>query len=167
MSTNSFPPAKKDSDSNHLPVSTIGEHLTITGSVTAKGEVRLKGRVHGDIECAARVLSENSQSKGNVVADEVVIGGRLEGLVRALNATLRSRCHVEGDLFHRTIAVEHGAHFVGKSRHTAEPLSNRAEAEGRLAAHLELISRQPQPQPESHAPQRPRMVFKRTLSESA
>jgi predicted acyltransferase (DUF342 family) len=68
---------------NSLSVSTIGGDLTITGNITSKGEIQLDGHVHGDVDCVALVLGENSNVEGNVTADDVVIRGRLIGSVRA------------------------------------------------------------------------------------
>jgi hypothetical protein len=79
-------------------LSNIGEDLVITGNVTSKGEIQLDGQLHGDIHCVSLILGENAQLEGGVVAEDVVIRGRLKGSVRALRVTLESKCHVEGDL---------------------------------------------------------------------
>ena len=88
-------------------VSTIGEDLTITGNVASKGEIHLDGHVQGDVNCGGLVLGENSSVEGNVTADDVVIGGRLIGSVRAFRLMLQSTSHVEGDLIHQK--SRHGA----------------------------------------------------------
>jgi len=61
------------------------------------------------------VLGENARLEGNVVAEKVVIGGRLIGSVQARLVTLQAKSRVEGDLFHQSLAMEHGAYFEGKS----------------------------------------------------
>jgi cytoskeletal protein CcmA (bactofilin family) len=119
-------------DSGTRTVSTIGEDLTITGNVASKGEIHLDGHVQGDVNCGALVLGENSSVEGNVTADDVVIGGRLIGSVRAFRLMLQSTSHVEGDLIHQSLAMEQGAFFEGKSRRSDNPLSaNHATAEKR------------------------------------
>ena len=70
-------------DSSSLSVSTISEDLTITGNVELKGELHLNGQVQGDVHCVALVLEENAQLEGNVVAEDVMVRGRLIGSVRA------------------------------------------------------------------------------------
>ena len=75
-------------NSSPLSISTIGEDLTITGNVTSKGELHVNGRVQGDVHCAALVLGENAQVEGNVVAQDVMVHGRLIGSVRALKVML-------------------------------------------------------------------------------
>ena len=102
--------------------STIGEDLRITGNVSSKGEIHLDGEVHGDVSCVALVLGESATLEGNVTAEDVVIRGRLVGSVRGLRVTLQAMSHVEGDIYHQSLALEHGAYFEGRSRHSDDPM---------------------------------------------
>ena len=88
-------------DSSPLSISTIGEDLTITGNVTSKGELHLNGQVQGDVHCVALVLGENAQLEGSVVAEEVMVRGRLIGSVRALRVMLQSRLTSKATSFTR------------------------------------------------------------------
>jgi cytoskeletal protein CcmA (bactofilin family) len=36
---------------------------------------------------------------------------------------LQAQSHVEGDIFHQSLAIEQGAYFEGKSRRDDDPLS--------------------------------------------
>jgi cytoskeletal protein CcmA (bactofilin family) len=114
-------------DTSSLSISTISEDLTIAGSVTSQGELHLNGQVQGDVHCVALVLGENAQLEGNVVAEDVMVLGRLIGSVRALRVMLQSQAHVEGNLFHKSPSIEQGTHFEGESRPSADPLSTRPE----------------------------------------
>ncbi len=115
-------------DSGHpLSISTIGEDLTIAGNVTSKGELHLNGQIQGDVHCVALVLGENAQLKGGVVAEDVMVRGRLIGSVHALRVMLQSQAHVEGNLFHKNLSIEQGAHFEGESRPSEDPLVSQAE----------------------------------------
>jgi cytoskeletal protein CcmA (bactofilin family) len=117
-------------DSSSLSISTISEDLTITGSVTSQGELHLNGQVQGDVHCVALVLGENAQLEGNVVAEDVMVRGRLIGSVRAHKVMLQSTAHVEGNLVHKSLAVEHGTHFEGESRPSENPLASNPEVPG-------------------------------------
>lgn len=108
-------------DSSPPSISTIGEDLTITGNVTSKGELHVNGRVQGDVH------RENAQLKGGVVAEDVMVRGRLIGSVRALRVMLQSTSHVEGNLVHKSLAVEQGTHFEGESRPSEDPLASSPE----------------------------------------
>ena len=92
-------------ESSTLSISTIAEDLTITGNVTSKGELHLHGQVQGDIRCVSLVLGEKAQLEGNVVAQDVIVRGRLIGSVRALTVTLEANSHVEADLFHKVFPL--------------------------------------------------------------
>jgi len=114
-------------DSSPPSISTIGEDLTITGNVTSKGKLHLDGEIQGDVHCVALVLGENAQLNGGVVAEDVMVRGRLIGSVRALRVMLQSQAHVEGNIFHKGLAVEQGAHFEGESRPSEDPLATNPE----------------------------------------
>ena len=109
-------------DSSPPSISTIGEDLTITGTVTSKGELHVNGRVQGDVHCVALLLGENAQIEGNVVAEDVMVRGRIIGSVRALKVMLQSTAYVEGNLFHKGLSVELGTYFEGESRPSDDPL---------------------------------------------
>jgi cytoskeletal protein CcmA (bactofilin family) len=113
----------RSGESGKIEASTIGEDLVITGNVDSKGEIHLQGNVCGNVSCVALVLGENAKLEGNVRADDVVVKGQLIGSIRAMRVTLRATSHVEGDLYHQSLAMEQGAYFEGKSRRSADPLA--------------------------------------------
>jgi len=41
-----------------------------------------------------------------------------------VRVTLQSSSHVEGDIFHQSLAIEQGAFFEGKSRRTEDPIAS-------------------------------------------
>jgi cytoskeletal protein CcmA (bactofilin family) len=121
-----MPDTFRDADESQAPRklgdSTIGEDLKITGNVSSKGEIHLDGHVNGDVSCVALVLGESARLEGNVIAEDVVIRGSLTGSIRALRVTLQAMCHVEGDIFHQSIALEQGAFFEGRSCRCEDPM---------------------------------------------
>jgi len=108
--------------------SIIGDTLAITGNVKTEGNLRLDGTLQGDIHCLSLIIGQNAELEGNVVAEAVVIGGNLKGSVRTLHVTLKARSHVEGELYHRSLTIEQGAYFEGKSRRIDNPLAVASEA---------------------------------------
>src|SRR6187431_3559413 len=103
--------------------SIIGEDLSITGNVTSKGEIQVDGEIQGDIHCGSLLLGDKSQVIGSVIAEDIVVRGRVVGSVRGLRVTLQAQSHVEGDIFHQSLAIEQGAYFEGKSRRSDDPLA--------------------------------------------
>ena len=53
---------------------------------------------------------------GDVVAQELTVGGHVKGNIRGNRVKLNSSGVVEGDIFHRTLAIDENAHFEGASR---------------------------------------------------
>jgi cytoskeletal protein CcmA (bactofilin family) len=114
--------ARSSSPSKLVP-SIIGEDLTITGNVVSKGEIQIDGEIQGDVECGSLLLGDKSQVVGSVVAEDVVVRGRIVGSIRGLRVTLQAQSHVEGDIYHQSLAIEQGAYFEGKSRRSDDPMS--------------------------------------------
>ena len=121
-------PATYDSKSfgpsaSKMVPSIIGEDLAIRGNVTSKGEIQVDGEVEGDIRCGSLLLGDKSQVTGGVAAEDVVVRGHIVGSIRGLRITLQAQSHVEGDVFHESLAIEQGAYFEGKSRRSDNPLA--------------------------------------------
>ncbi|MDO5704866.1 MAG: polymer-forming cytoskeletal protein, partial [Paracoccus sp. (in: a-proteobacteria)] len=71
-------------------------------------------------------IGESATVKGEVVADDVIINGRIVGRVRGLKVRLSATARVEGDIIHKTIAIESGAHFEGSVQRQEDPLQGGA-----------------------------------------
>ena len=56
------------------------------------------------------------------MADDIVVNGHVIGRVRGLKVRLTSTAKVEGDIIHKTIAIESGAHFEGSVQRQEDPL---------------------------------------------
>lgn len=117
--------------SSQMVPSVIGEDLTVEGNIISKGEVQLEGEVKGNVHCTSLVIGDKALVEGGVVADDVIVRGRVIGSVRGHRVTLQSSSHVEGDIFHQSLAIEQGAFFEGKSRRSDDPISEAREAMGR------------------------------------
>ena len=144
--------------------STIGEDLRITGNVSSKGEIHLDGEVHGDVSCVALVLGESATLEGNVTAEDVVIRGRLVGSVRGLRVTLQAMSHVEGDIYHQSLALEQGAYFEGRSRRSDDPMGIGGAASANGSAKESEPAEAAEPA--SHRKDKPTHKFTRSLPES-
>ena len=108
--------AGSTAESGTASLSLIGDDLTITGNIVSEGEIQVDGNVQGDIHCASLVVGEDAQIEGSVVADDVVVRGRIVGSIRGQRLSLQNSCHVEADISHKSLVIEQGAFFEGKSR---------------------------------------------------
>lgn len=103
--------------------SVIGADLTITGNLESKGEVQIDGDLQGDVTAGRIVIGERARITGSLLAEEIVIRGSVQGSIRGNSVTFQATSHVEGDVIHKSLAIEQGAYFEGKSRRSDDPLS--------------------------------------------
>lgn len=103
--------------------SLLSSDLLITGNLKTSGDINVEGQVEGDIRAHLLTVGEGATVKGEVVADDVIVNGRVVGRVRGLKVRLTSTARVEGDIIHKTIAIESGAHFEGSVQRQDDPLS--------------------------------------------
>jgi len=64
--------------------SVLSSDLTITGNIKTAGDVQVEGTVEGDIRAHLLTVGETAVIKGEIVADDVVVNGRIVGRVRGL-----------------------------------------------------------------------------------
>ncbi|NAZ36014.1 polymer-forming cytoskeletal protein [Rubellimicrobium sp. CFH 75288] len=105
------------------PASVLSADLNIKGNIKTTGDVQIEGQVDGDIRAHLLTVGEGATVRGELVADDVVIHGRIVGRVRGLKVRLTSTARVEGDIIHKTIAIESGAHFEGSVQRQDDPLN--------------------------------------------
>lgn len=107
------------------PASVLSADLQITGNIKTTGDINIEGNVEGDIRAHLLTVGEGATVKGECLADDVVVNGRVIGKVRGLKVRLTSTARVEGDIIHKTIAIESGAHFEGSVQRQENPLDQK------------------------------------------
>ncbi len=105
------------------PASLLSADLHITGNLKTSGDIQIEGSVDGDIRAHLLTVGESATIKGEVSADDVIVNGRVIGRVRGLKVRLTASARVEGDIIHKTIAIESGAHFEGSVQRQDDPLN--------------------------------------------
>jgi len=105
--------------------SVIGPDLCVMGNLESPGEVQIDGEVQGDVHASRIVVGAQGHITGTLVADEIIIGGGVQGSVRGNRVTFQSGSHIEGDVAHRSLSVEQGAYFEGKSRRVENPTASQ------------------------------------------
>ena len=76
--------------SRSRPPSVLSSDLTIHGNVRTSGDIQIEGIVEGDIRAQMLIVGESATVKGEVIADEVVVHGRVVGRLRGLKVRLSS-----------------------------------------------------------------------------
>ena len=110
------------------PASTLSADLTIKGNIKTTGDINVLGNIDGDIRAHLLTIGDGAVGKGEVVADDIVVNGRVVGRVRGLKVRLTSTAEVQGDIIHKTIAIESGAHFEGSVQRQEDPLSGNGKS---------------------------------------
>ncbi len=93
----------------------IDAWVTISGNLRSEGDVQIEGKVCGDVHCVRLVIGKESEITGDIVAEEAVVRGKVKGMIRANRVVLQDTACVEGDIFHKALAIDEGASFEGKS----------------------------------------------------
>jgi cytoskeletal protein CcmA (bactofilin family) len=97
-------------------VSTIGRGVTVVGKIVGEGTVHVLGQIEGEVRALSILINEGAKVEGDVVAEELTIGGFVKGIVHANRVKLNSSAVVEGDIFHKTLSIEENARFEGSSK---------------------------------------------------
>jgi cytoskeletal protein CcmA (bactofilin family) len=104
--------------------SLIGASLQFVGEIRSTGSVRIEGRVTGPVNAYMLTVAPGGEIAGPVIAQMAHIDGRVDGRIEADSVVLGPNAQVVGDITHRSLAMEPGACFEGRSI-----LSRLAEAE--------------------------------------
>lgn len=96
--------------------SVIGQGLKIVGNLFSQDQLQVHGTVEGDIQGANVLIGENGRITGNMTCSEVIVRGSVIGSITSDRIVLENTAKIEGDLSHKSLAIEQGAIFEGKSR---------------------------------------------------
>jgi cytoskeletal protein CcmA (bactofilin family) len=103
-------------------VCSIGAGTSIVGNITCDGPAQFYGHIEGEVRGSELLIGEGAEVVGNVIAQEVIIRGRIKGTIRAMRVKLQATGAVEGDIFHRALSIEDTALFEGSSRRVENPI---------------------------------------------
>src|SRR5262249_15274290 len=92
------------------------------------------GGVEGELHAWTVLIAGGAEVQGDVVAEDLTVGGRVKGTIRANRVRLDSSAIVEGDIFHRSLAIEENARFEGTSRRDENALDKPRAATARPQA---------------------------------
>ena len=113
--------------------SLISAGMTLVGKLVGDGAVQVFGRIEGEIQASSILICEGAQVEGNVVAKDLTIGGHVKGTIHATRVKLNGTAVVDGDIYHRSLAIEENARFEGSSRRE-ENLTDKQSSAGASSA---------------------------------
>ncbi|SMG21192.1 protein CcmA, bactofilin family [Marivirga sericea] len=97
---------------------TIGKGTTINGDIETFGNIRIDGKVIGNIKTKSKlVLGTTSHIEGNVLSQNAEIEGEVKGVVEITELLiLKPSAVVHGDIVANKLIVESGATFNGECK---------------------------------------------------
>ena len=93
----------------------IDSGVNIKGDLETDGELQVNGHIVGNVSCGHLVIGKDGSVLGDIKADEVVVCGKTEGVIRARRVMLQESARVLGDIFYERMSMEEGAQFIGAS----------------------------------------------------
>lgn len=108
--------AKKPQPVHTNAPSIISAGLTIVGNLRCDGELQIDGAVDGDIISNNLVIGKNAVVTGHIEANNILIKGRVNGLIRARIVELAPDAEVVGDIVHEELSIQNGASLEGHCR---------------------------------------------------
>jgi cytoskeletal protein CcmA (bactofilin family) len=120
------------SDADGDDLSVIGSDLLIEGqaiTIRCKGLLRVNGNIQANVHSKELTVGKTGEVTGTIAADTVHVHGRVSGAIHGTTVILHATADVEGDIHSRTLGIEQGAGFDGRSR--------KVKDEAELAPQLE------------------------------
>jgi len=96
-------------------LSIIASGTVVAGDVRTDGTVKIEGEVLGNVQAGQQVLlARGSRVKGDVQTREAVIGGLVEGAIRATERVeIQATAVVQGDIATQRIVIAEGGQVNG------------------------------------------------------
>ena len=96
----------------------IGKGTTITGDIDTSNDIRIDGKLEGNLFCKAKVILGNSAVlEGNLQALHAEISGEVVGKVEVNEMlTLKNTSTIHGDINTGKLVIESGAKFNGSCK---------------------------------------------------
>ena len=96
--------------------SLIGANSNFKGDIDTKGTLRIDGSMEGNANADWIIIGEQANIKGDMTARGIVVGGKMEGNLRAKEIVeIKSKGQVVGDIYTNKLTVVEGGIFDGRS----------------------------------------------------
>jgi cytoskeletal protein CcmA (bactofilin family) len=97
---------------------TIGKGTVLEGNIETYGNIRIEGKVIGNVKSKSKVaLGNSSHVDGNIVAQNADIVGEIKGRIEVTELlVLKATAVINGDIVTGKLVVETGAVFNGSCK---------------------------------------------------
>lgn len=110
-----FTKNKEDANATLRVMNQFGQGTVLDGDITTEGDIRIDGKVNGDITSKAKVVvGATGVVDGNISCQNAYIDGRINGHIEVAELLILSRtASVSGNIKITKLVVEEGARFSG------------------------------------------------------
>lgn len=114
----------------------IGPEMVLKGELVSEENIRLQGRVEGNISTSGSLLIESTgQVQGDITAENVIVEGSVEGtVIAAQKFELRPSGRIQGNIRASVVAIAEDSFLRGRvlatervSTQATPPLRRRVE----------------------------------------
>lgn len=109
---------KKVAEEISNSTNTIGKGTVLEGNIETYGNIRIEGKVIGNIKSKSKIaLGHSSHVQGNIIAQNADLEGEVKGRVEITEMlVLKATAVVHGDIITGKLVVEPGAVFNGSCK---------------------------------------------------
>jgi len=94
----------------------VGANSAFKGNIETKGTLRIDGKLEGNVKADWVILGEKSSVKGDITARGIIVGGSVDGNLRAKEIIeIKSKGRVTGDTVTTKLTISEGGIFDGRS----------------------------------------------------
>ncbi len=97
---------------------TISKETSVEGNVETSGNLRVEGKILGNIRAKSKVvLGASARVEGKIFAQNADVEGSVKGTIQVEGLlTLKSNANIKGDIHTGKLVMEAGAQFDGKCK---------------------------------------------------
>ncbi len=135
-SSNNGSMSKNSGQEGQPTLNMISEETEIKGNLRTKNDVRISGKLHGELKANGKcIISQSGVVSGDLSANEADIAGTVEGEITiGTKLVLRQTAVVKGDINTKVLLVEAGAQFDGACKMGTASLNPQKNEKAKIQA---------------------------------
>lgn len=117
---------------------TIGKGTFLEGNIETHGNIRIEGKIKGDVRSKQKVaLGNSSHVDGNIIAQNADIEGEVKGRIEIAELlVLKATAVINGDISTAKMVVEPGAIFNGACKMGSPARGLKVSDNGSATPHM-------------------------------
>jgi cytoskeletal protein CcmA (bactofilin family) len=103
----------KGPEVGEAPPSYLAPDLMVRGRIVCRGTVEIDGMMEGDIDANNLIIGPQGRTRASVVANDTVVSGAYEGVIKSRCVTFTDGCDFEGEVQYEALGMEANADVRG------------------------------------------------------